>query len=240
MGLLSEGLMEPEAIIEAYIKQHASELATLQGWLSIGTFLRRVASEYFTPKKPAEPRVNRPLNARQQQASRSIYEVSAEEQRIAERIVKNSAKIATHLWGIVQIASKKQATEIDGAISNALNTMWPIIIGRQNSSLDKVKSYLQLLLSEADNGDKGDDKKTTSGPSKDRDTGEILYHLDMATRHLDVLVDYTLVMGHEEEIVSISSSVQELAQRLRSELEAARVPLDEREPEGGEPPAGPG
>jgi len=86
--------------------------------------------------------------------------------------------------------------------------------------IDEFEAVKALLREEENNA-------TTAGPSKDRDTGEILYHLDMATRHLDVLVDYTLIAGHEDEITQISSAVQRLAQGLRSELEATRTPYDE-------------
>lgn len=89
------------------------------------------------------------------------------------------------------------------------------------SSLTGMKKF---LLEEEEK----EERKGTSAPSKDRDTGEILYHLDMATRHLDVLVDYTLIAGHEDEILTISSAIQKLAQNLRAELEAQRTPLDER------------
>jgi hypothetical protein len=49
----------------------------------------------------------------------------------------------------------------------------------------------------------------------------------MATRHLDVLVDYTLILNHAGEVTGISSSIQELAQRIRAELEAQRTPYND-------------
>ena len=95
------------------------------------------------------------------------------------------------------------------------------------SAINMIKRHLglresiddnDLLIFEDDKKEKKPKKKLSSGPSKDRDIGEILYHLDMSTRHLDVLVDYTMVAGHEKDIVTISSSIQKLAHMFRREL----------------------
>jgi hypothetical protein len=93
-------------------------------------------------------------------------------------------------------------------------------------SLDNTKRHLRSLI-EAEKSGASDEKKQLTAPSKDLHTGEILYHLDMATRHLDVLVDYTLVLNHAGEVASISSKIQELAQRIRAELEAQRTPYND-------------
>lgn len=100
-------------------------------------------------------------------------------------------------------------------------------LGLQEST-ENFGGVLQELRRLNERDDDDHDNEGTSAPSKDRDTGEILYHLDMSTRHLDVLVDYTLIAGHEDQIVRISSAIQKLAQQLRSELEAQRTPLDKR------------
>jgi hypothetical protein len=44
----------------------------------------------------------------------------------------------------------------------------------------------------------------------------------MAARHLDVLVDYTAVAGHEDDLLTLSSEVQKLAQIIRGELRTQR------------------
>jgi hypothetical protein len=62
----------------------------------------------------------------------------------------------------------------------------------------------------------------SDAPFKDKGAGEILYHLDMAARHLDVLVDYTAVAGHEDELLTLSAEVQKLAQIIRAELRDRR------------------
>lgn len=92
----------------------------------------------------------------------------------------------------------------------------------KESALTSIKSHLRNLIAEErkDTDDKGEYKaKGTRGASKDKDVGEILYHLDMGTRHLDVLQDYEEVATHKDELASISSTIQNLAQRIRAEIQ---------------------
>lgn len=139
--------------------------------------------------------------------------------KLAEVIAKNS-KLS------LQIAQRLLLTKTKGG--NTVELFKTIVQQLKNKlglkeSLDDTKAYLLEANDDAD-------AKKIAPPEQntDKEEGDILYHLDVATRHVDVLVNFALIHGHEDEIVAISTQIQELAQRLRSELEAKRVPYDER------------
>jgi len=153
---------------------------------------------------------------------------------VNERINRESAvKIADAI-----VKSPKSCLQVAGNLIKIKNNNGDVVKYFKNvidvikqklgiiESLDNTKRHLQSLI-EAEKTGPSDEKKHLTAPSKDRDTGEILYHLDMATRHLDVLVDYTLILNHAGEVTGISSSIQELAQRIRAELEAQRTPYND-------------
>lgn len=76
-----------------------------------------------------------------------------------------------------------------------------------SEGLDHTKSYLRTLVeAEVDTNKRA------------QEIADILYHLDVATRHIDGLVGFGLIAQHSDEIVSISSDMQVLAQRIRTEL----------------------
>lgn len=142
--------------------------------------------------------------------------------RIAEKLSNDTTlclQLAQNLW--LQARNKKPLVNVfKGAVDKIKQKL-----GIQES-LDMTRDYLKRNLNEA-NGD-----KKIAPPSEhvvsDKEEGDILYHLDIATRHIDVLVDFKMIHGHEDEIMQLSSQIQDLAQRLRSELEARRTPYDER------------
>lgn len=72
-----------------------------------------------------------------------------------------------------------------------------------------IKEEKQKILLEAD--DKVQERNA-------QDIADILYHLDVATRHMDALVGFGIVARHADEVVTISSKMQQLAQNIREEL----------------------
>lgn len=149
--------------------------------------------------------------------------------KIADAIVKSPKSCLQVAANLIKI--KNTNGNIVKYFKNVIETIKQKLGIFENTNEVK-QSIANMMLSEL--SDEKQEKTTSqklSAPSKDRDTGEILYHLDMATRHLDVLVDYTLVAEHAGEVTSISSEIQELAQRIRAELEAQRTPYDSEDRE---------
>lgn len=93
----------------------------------------------------------------------------------------------------------------------------------------ELKSLTELRK---DTDEKGSYKaKNTRAPSKAKDEGEILYHLDMGTRHMDVLQDYEEVMTHRSELAQISKTIQALAGKIRDEIQRSSGGAPSTEPE---------
>jgi hypothetical protein len=168
----------------------------------------------------ASPPMNKKLKREFKNDEQQIHKERPNRQvviKIADAISQNS-KICLQIAQQILAAKTKGKNTVE-AFKN--------IIRKIQASLGLVESIKDIknILSEAD-----DDSKKIAPPEQntDKEEGDILYHLDVATRHVDVLVNFSLIHGHEDEIVAISTQIQELAQRLRTELEAKRVPYDER------------
>lgn len=175
----------------------------------------------------AFPRLNDKAKNKKRQYESVVSERTTRESavQIADAIVKSPKSCLKVAQNLIKLKTTqrdvvKYFKDTVGVIKQKLGL---------SEGLDETKTFLRQLI-EADE-EKQDKKKALKAPSKDRDIGEILYHLDMSTRHLDVLVDYALIAAHAGEVTSIASSIQELAQRIRTELEAARTPYDEQHQE---------
>jgi hypothetical protein len=171
----------------------------------------------------ADPKMNRKVHKVAKQFESTVVEGINREaaSKIADAIIKSPKSCLQVAQNLIKL--KNQNNDIVKYFKKTIDVI------KQKlgifETLDQTKRHLRTLIeSEA-----GDREKKLTAPNIDKDTGDILYHMDMATRHLDVLVSYELIMPHAGEITSISSSIQELAQRLRAELETKRTPLDSEE-----------
>lgn len=153
------------------------------------------------------------------------YEKGTRVEKLATSIRRHADYIA---HGIIQSFDK-------GNVKDVVNTMRALYdkVGSEKvvkeTRLSSIKARLQNLIAEErkDTDEKGEYKaKGTHGASQDKDVGEILYHLDMGTRHLDVLQDYEEVTAHKDELATISSTIQALAQRIRAEIQKTAAPAE--------------